>query len=72
MMVECVAFQVMYVMPMSIYAQMRRGLALAHVLCSRTQEAVSQVYDVFAVTIKVVEDLEYLVGLFALECLSGD
>ena len=62
----------MYVMPVRIYAQMRRGLALAHVLCSRTQEAVSQVYDVFAVTVEVVEDLEYLISLFAMECLSGD
>ena len=72
MMVECVAFWVMYVMPVRIYAQMRRGLALAHVLCSRTQDAVPQVYDVFAVTVEVMEDLKYLICLFASECLSGD
>ena len=72
MMIESDAFWVVHVVPVRIYAQMRRGLALAHVLCSRTQEAVSQVYDAFAVAIEIVEDIEYLISLFAMECFSGD
>ena len=54
MMIESDAFWVVHVVPVRIYAQMRRGLALAHVLCSRTQEAVPQIYDILAVTIEVV------------------
>ena len=54
MMIESDAFWVVHVVPVRIYAQMRRGLALAHVLCSRTQEAVPQIDDILAVTIEVV------------------
>ena len=54
MMIESDAFWVVHVVPVRIYAQMRRGLALTHVLCSRTQEAVPQIYDILAVTIEVV------------------
>ena len=72
MMIECDAFWVVHVVSVRIYAQMRRGLALAHVLCSRTQDAVPQVYDVFAVTVEVMEDLELFICLFASECPSGD
>ena len=68
MMVERYTLRVVNIVSMRIYAQMRRGLTLAHVLrYFWTQQTVAQIYHVFTVAVEAMQYFEDLVGLFAPE-----